>query len=92
MAGKNSKSFFGENSSLVNDNDIMSTNKFYLSDKVKIAPNVKMDQDGNEISDEERDMEFIVTQTYSGNENVYFISKKGLKHKLSAKDLVKVND
>lgn len=79
-----------ENVADVTNNDIMSTNKFYLADKVKIAANVKVDQDGKDITDGERDMEFIVTQTYPDDKNMYFISKEDFKHKLSAKELVKV--
>lgn len=74
----------------VTNNNVMSTDKFYLADKVKIASSVKVDQDGKEITSEERDMEFVVTQTYSDDKNMYFISKEDFKHKLSAKELVKV--
>lgn len=72
------------------NSDIMSTNKLYFGDRVKISTGSKVDQDGKDITDVERNIEFIVTQTYENDKNMYFISKEDFKHKLSAKELVKV--
>lgn len=72
-----------------NDNNVMLTTKFHLADKVKISHNVKVDQNGKDIAETERDLEFVVTQIY-GDKKTYFISNGDYKHKLLAEELVKV--
>jgi hypothetical protein len=74
----------------VNNNKVMSTNKFLSADKVRIATEVMADQNGNEVTEVEKNMEFFVTQTYPENPDVYLVSNGEFKHKLLAKDLIKV--
>ncbi len=78
------------NNVMSTSNNVMLTQKLYLSDKVRIAKEVRVDQDGNEILENEKNLDFFVTQTYPDNKDMYFVSSGDFKHKLFASELIKL--
>lgn len=71
----------------VSAEEIMSTKKFNLGDKVQLSRNAKTDKKGREIAEKARSLELFVTQI--DKDGSYVIAYEDYKYKLSAQDLVK---
>ena len=72
----------------INVPKLMLTKKFVLGEKVKIARETEIDENGKEIIERERGLEFIVVQKYS--DDTYLIAQGDFKHKLSANKIAKI--